>query len=338
MNSPLSGNEDNVWLEAALAMGGTKGSPWSSVPSSIETTASSIPMAAQPINSLYEALSKPILPQPMVPRGSFANELGQLALLHAMMSTPGAPGRFNQSYIQKVIARSNRRIEVLSERLEDITTGRVMPDRDDITIGSARRFDLAIMFLDICGFSARPNWLLDDQKKVLKVMNMFMAEMLSIVHDFAGTYEKNTGDGLMAYFGENENSAAAAVKPAAEAALIMHYVNDQLLTPWFESVGIPPVVFRIGIDYGPVMIARVGIHGEKSSLVAVGTAANIANKLMNRIANGGICIGDEVRKALPHNWASTCKQCSENSGFVYTRDHSPYSAWELNHRLSTPTF
>jgi adenylate cyclase len=169
-------------------------------------------------------------------------------------------------------------------------------------------------------------------------MNIFMAEMLSIVHDFGGTYEKNTGDGLMAYFGENENSVAASVKPAAEAALVMHYVNDYLLTPWFNGQGIPPVTFRIGIDYGPVMIARVGIHGEKSSLVAVGTAANIANKLMNRIPSGGICIGDEVRKALPNNWTSTCKQCSENSGFVYTKDNAPYTAWELNHRLSTPLY
>jgi len=97
-------------------------------------------------------------------------------------------------------------------------------------------------------------------------------------------------------------------------------------------------VFRIGIDYGPVTIARVGIHGEKSSLVAVGTSANIANKLMNRIPNGGICIGNEVWKELPHNWAPTCKPCSESSGFIYLKDNSPYPAWELNHRLSPPLF
>jgi len=248
----------------------------------------------------------------------------------------GRPPKFNKSYLEKVIDRRDRRAAVLADRLADITDGRVMPDRDEITIGGARRFDLAILFLDICGFSGRPNWLEGEQKTVLAVMNMFMAEMLSIVHDFNGTYEKNTGDGLMAYFGENEKSVEAVVKPAVEAAVIMHYVNDHLLTPWFQARGIPPVAFRIGIDYGPVMIARVGIHGEKSSRVAVGTVANIANKLMNRIPDGGICIGDEVRKALPHNWASTCTQCSEYSGFVYVRDRSPYIAWKLNHRLSEP--
>ncbi len=71
-----------------------------------------------------------------------------------------------------------------------------MPDRDQVTIGSGRRFDLAVLFLDICGFSSRPNWTSEEQGQMLAVMNIFMAEMLNIVRDFGGTYEKNTGDGL----------------------------------------------------------------------------------------------------------------------------------------------
>ena len=163
-----------------------------------------------------------------------------------------------------------------------------------------------------------------------------MAEMLSIIHDFDGTYEKNTGDGLMAYFGESGTSVSERVKLAAEAALVMHFVNDHYLSPWFSNQGIAPIKFRIGMDYGPVTIARVGIHGEKSSLVAIGTSANIANKLMLRIPNGGVCIGDEVKRNLPHNWGSTCRQCDEPSGFVYIQTQVPYLAWELNHRLAEP--
>jgi adenylate cyclase len=255
--------------------------------------------------------------------------------LLSAFSSPRAPSKFTKSYVENVIARCNRRIEVLDDRIGDVGVGRVMPDRDDITIGSGRRFVLAILFLDICGFSSRANWLMDEQKSVLLVMNIFMAEMLSIVHDFEGTYEKNTGDGLMAYFGESKQTIQECVKPAVEAAVIMHYVNDHLITPWFREKKIDPIT-RIGIDYGPVTIARVGIHGEKSSLVAIGTAANIANKLMNRIPKGGICIGDEIRNTLPNNWGNTCKQCEQSSGFAYIKTGAPYLAWELNHRLSPP--
>jgi adenylate cyclase len=88
---------------------------------------------------------------------------------------------------------------------------------------------LAVLFLDICGFSSRPNWTPQEQNTVLGIMNVFMAEMLSIVNDFGGTCEKNTGDGLMAYFGENGTAEAERVKPAVEAALIMHYSMTKFL-------------------------------------------------------------------------------------------------------------
>lgn len=212
-----------------------------------------------------------------------------------------------------------------------------MPDREQVTIGSGRRFNLAVLFLDICSFTARPNWTTDEQKTILKIMNIFMSEMLNIVRDFGGTYEKNTGDGFMAYFGENAPADAERVRQAVEAAVVMHHVNDTLMTPWFKSEGIPPVTFRIGIDVGPITVSRVGIRGNESSIVAIGTAANIACKLMDHIPSGGICIGDEVYSNLPVNWSQTCRPCLAHTGFVYVVNGAPYRAWELNHRLPFPT-
>lgn len=246
------------------------------------------------------------------------------------------PSKWTKSYYNQIVERGDKRIEVLNDRVSGITQGRVMPDLEQVTIGSGKRFTLAVLFLDICGFSSLPNWTEDEQKRVLSVMNIFMAEMLNVVRDFGGTYEKNTGDGLMAYFGDGLYPASEQVRPAAEAAVVMHAVNDLLLTPWFKSQGIKPVTFRVGIDLGPVTIARVGLRGAESSIVAIGTPANIACKLMNRIPNGGICIGDEVYKALPHNWAGTCRQSDQPTGFVYVKTNAPYVSWELNHRLTAP--
>jgi len=45
-------------------------------------------------------------------------------------------------------------------------------------------------------------------------MNVFMSEMITLVRDFDGRFEKNTGDGLMAYFGEGAKTDAERVKPA----------------------------------------------------------------------------------------------------------------------------
>ncbi len=249
---------------------------------------------------------------------------------------PRIPSKWTQRYHDEIVARGRRRVGVLQDRIQGITDGRVMPDRDDITIGSGKRFELAVLFLDVCGFSARPNWTPEEQQVVLGIMNIFMAEMLSIIHDFGGTYEKNTGDGLMAYFGEDGSTEAERVKPAVEAALVMHYVNDQIISPWLTGQNVQPITFRVGIDHGPVTVARVGIRGEKSSRVAIGTTANIACKLMNRIPNGGICIGNNVYQSLPHNWTQSCRQCDQPSGFVYIVNNAAYVAWELNQRLNPP--
>lgn len=249
---------------------------------------------------------------------------------------PGIPNRWTKRYLDQIVDRGNKRIQVLPDRIGGVTLGRVMPDLEQVTIGSGKRFTLAVLFLDICGFSARPNWTEDEQKHVLSIMNIFMAEMLNIVRDFGGTFEKNTGDGLMAYFGDSCSTDTERVKPAVEAAVVMHFVNDQVFTPWFLQQGVLPFSFRVGIDLGPVTIARVGLRGAESSIVAIGTPANIACKLMNRIPSGGICIGHDVYSHLPHNWGMACRQCDQPSGFVYVATNTPYVAWELNHRLAAP--
>ena len=269
---------------------------------------------------------------------AFGNMVPSSTLSASLRDLPAWPRKWNQAYFDTIIKRSNARIEVLDDRLFGVTNGRTMPEIEQVTIGTGRRFKkLAILFLDICSFSARKNWTDVEQKQVMVIMNVFMAEMINIVRDWGGTFEKNTGDGLMAYFGEEGADDAAIVRPAVEAAAVMHYANANLISPSLETVrSIEPIRFRIGIDLGPVSIARVGLRGRESSIVAVGTPANIACKLMNLIPGGGICIGDEVYKALPANWDKNCAPCAQNSGFVYTADNRPYRAWELNHRLLKP--
>lgn len=254
-----------------------------------------------------------------------------------MRSLPQNPGKWTKTYEQEIINRADKRISVLKDRLEGVVQGRVMPDLDQVTIGSAKQFRLAVLFMDICGFSGWKNWTSDEQKTVLAIMNIFMTEMINIARDFNGSFEKNTGDGFMAYFGAEAATDAERVKVAVEAATVMHYINDVHISPFLERNGCWKIRFRVGIDLGPVTIARVGIRGQANSIVAIGTPANIACKLMKLIPDGGICIGDDVYRALPNNWTSSCTACDQSSGFVYVANNAPYLAWKLDYRLTRPT-
>lgn len=251
------------------------------------------------------------------------------------------PTKWTKNFNQRIVNRFVKRRSQLQERLNEVVQGRIVPDIDDLNLGSGTQCRLAVLFLDICQFSARASWLPEEQKRVLGLMNLFMSEMISIVRDFDGHFEKNTGDGLMAYFGDGVMIDAERVKPAVEAATVMHYFNDHILGPFLDSCNVPPINFRIGIDVGPVTLARVGVKSANSdynSMVAIGTIANVACKLMNLIPDGGICIGELAYRELPNNWNQNCTPAVTDKGFVFRDNERAYPAWILNYRLSEPMF
>ena len=88
--------------------------------------------------------------------------------------------------------------------LEVPVMGRVVPEDEDLVLGSGRQLNLAVLFLDISGSSNRPSGTHEAQNKFLPALNLFFSELVRIVEEYGGTVEKNTGDGLMAYFETSE--------------------------------------------------------------------------------------------------------------------------------------
>jgi class 3 adenylate cyclase len=204
-------------------------------------------------------------------------------------------------------------------------------------IGDARRLRLAVMFLDICQFSQIDSEDDDDQEKVLKVLNLFMAEMLSITKRFGGHFEKNTGDGLMTYF--KESTIAESAKRALDAAITMHHYNDHVISPRLKNLGLPEVKFRVGIETGSVVIANVGVRGrdgDHRSLLAIGNTANVACKLMALIPDGGVLLGFGARAHLPSEWQAQTTFLGPLPKFFFRGTTNPYTAWELKYRAPGP--
>ena len=274
-----------------------------------------------------------------------SNPYGPPGLYQSLASLIGdfatSPTKWTQNFKNRITDRLNKRRYVLDDRIGAVVKGRVVPDVDTLSIGTGTHHRLAILFLDICGFSNLDNWTEDQQKSVLALMNLFMSEMITLVRDFDGHFEKNTGDGLMAYFGEGAKTDEERVKGAVEAAMIMHYFNDRMFGPILDAENRPRIKFRVGIDVGPVTLARVGVKsgdGDFSSLVAIGTIANVACKLMKLIPGGGICVGEFAYKALPNNWQSRSTKLSASTGFVYTATQQGYPAWTVDYRLTEPAY
>lgn len=202
--------------------------------------------------------------------------------------------------------------------------GRVVPDDADLIIGQGRRLKMAILFLDISGFSNRASETEDEQGMLLKVLNLFFTEMIRIAEEYGGTVEKNTGDGLMAYFedgGGTPNECGS--KRAVACALTMMAANDHLIKPILDATPVPDIKFRISIDYGTVTVARLGAAQRFNANVAIGATANFACKMLRFADPGDIVIGSLVRDQLPSTWHQFAQFMPVTTGWTYVISKLP---------------
>jgi adenylate cyclase len=176
-----------------------------------------------------------------------------------------------------------------------------MPELTDIPIGSAKQSRIAVAFVDIDGFTKLTSQYERQPEVILRLLNVFIPEMMQVVHDYNGAVEKNTGDGIMAYFGTETADDAVTARDAVAAALTMRYVFSHLVLPTLQQLGLPTFDFRISINLGPVLIGRIGFAGT-SMLTAVGGTANLASKVLENTPAGCTYIGDLVYRNLPADW------------------------------------
>ena len=276
-------------------------------------------------DNLWEVALRSLAPAPSEPSSLY----GSLLTAVPVTPTPKQPSATLSTQVTAAEERFDKRLRRLKEVLP-IRPGRVVPGDEDLPIGDARRLKLSVLFLDICRFSQIDSHDDEDQDRVLTLLNLFMAEMLQVVRAHKGDFEKNTGDGLMAYF--KEGSEADCTQLAVDAAVTMHCYNDQVISQKLKAAGMPEMRFRVGIETGPVTVANVGVRGDHHSLVAIGNTPNIACKLMSLIENGGIVLGNYARSLLSHEWQRETQQLGTLSGYVIRGTQNPYPAWELKYR------
>lgn len=208
-----------------------------------------------------------------------------------------------------------------------IPTGRAIPDDTDLSIGEGRRLWLTILFIDISRFSQRRSITADEQELMLRILNLFVTEMIRIIEDYGGNVEKNTGDGLMAYFENLPDSDPGmnSTKRAVACALTMSAANDYLISPILRATGVSPLEFRATMDYGQVTIARIGAAQRFNANVAIGNTANFAAQMLGRIKPRDIALGASAWARLPDLWRTPWTELSPvNTGWVYGDTTVPY--------------
>lgn len=234
------------------------------------------------------------------------------------------------------------KVPQLLRRLDAVADGRVAPAVDGIVIGSGRKVTACVIFFDIRNFTQLTSS--DDAntlKRTLFLLNCVIPAMMRVLYRYGAYVEKNTGDGLMAILGVETNAQDTA-KNALDAAAEMFYVLHDLVNPILAEQGIQPVNARIGMDMGPLLLARIGLPTgsaahERSSLTAVGPAANRASKIQGFAGTNEIWCGDAIQRSAPmdrlHLFADVTPA---NWAWQYSGSNAPYRCWRYDGVVDDP--
>jgi adenylate cyclase len=165
----------------------------------------------------------------------------------------------------------------------------------DFKPGSVDQRHLTIMFTDVQGFTSLSEKM--SPRDVVETFNRYLNQMVEIIDKHGGTLDKIMGDGVMAYFNAPlpvEHHEQRAVECALEMQSAMRSWRELS-----ESLGLPPLKVRIGINAGDVVFGEVGAKRQLGYTV-IGDAVNAAARLepLNKEFGTEILISEIVLKEL----------------------------------------
>jgi len=117
------------------------------------------------------------------------------------------------------------------------------------------------------------------------VMDQVYEILIHKVHEFGGTVNEMTGDGVLALFGAPisiEDSPQRAIRVAMAIHREMAKFNETLKK---EKSGLPALKMRIGIHTGPVVVGSLG-NDLRVEFKAVGDTVNLASRIENMAEPG----------------------------------------------------
>ena len=162
------------------------------------------------------------------------------------------------------------------EKLENIPrylpkglTEKILSEKDKI---EGERKQVTVMFCDMEGFTPLVEKL--GSEEAYSVMDHIYEILIHNVHDFEGTVNEMTGDGIMALFG-----APIALEDAPQRALRSALSIHREIAKYNEQKkGEIQIKMRIGVHTGPVVVGTLG-NDLRVEFKAVGDTVNLASRM-----------------------------------------------------------
>ena len=169
-------------------------------------------------------------------------------------------------------------------------TEKILAQRDRI---EGERKQVTVMFCDMEGFTAFSERL--GSEDAYTIMDQIYEILINKVHEYDGTVNEMTGDGIMALFGAPiamEDAPQRAIRSSLAIHRELARYNDKIRK---ENAHILLFRMRIGIHTGPVVVGSVG-NDLRVEFKAVGDTVNLASRVEGLAEPGVTYITEETYK------------------------------------------
>lgn len=167
-------------------------------------------------------------------------------------------------------------------------TEKILAQRGKI---EGERKQVTVVFCDMEGFTPLVERL--GAEEAYGIMDKVYELLIHKVHDFEGTVNEMTGDGIMALFG-----APIALEDAPQRAIRSAHAIHKEMASFNESLRqkreeIPPLKMRIGIHSGPVVVGTLG-NNLRVEFKAVGDTVNLASRMEGLADPGSTYVTEDI--------------------------------------------
>lgn len=167
---------------------------------------------------------------------------------------------------------------------------KILAERDE-PLGEVRRQMVAILFVDIVGFTRMAERM--PPEAVVTMLRQFHERMTAQIFACGGTVEKYIGDAVLAVFGlpsANPDDAANALRCADLMIDVLADWNGER-----RRDDEPPLAIGIGLNYGTAVIGDVGSE-QGLSFTVIGDTVNTASRLqaLTRSFDTPLVVGDAL--------------------------------------------
>ena len=182
----------------------------------------------------------------------------------------------------------DEKLDKIQRYLPEGLTEKILSQKDKI---EGERKQVTVMFCDMAGFSPFVEKL--GPEAAYDIMDQVYEILIHKVHNYGGTVNEMTGDGVMALFG-----APIALEDAPQRAIRSAYTIHREMNRYSEKIrqvkeDIPRLKMRIGIHTGPVIVGTLG-NNLRVEFKAVGETVNLASRMESLAEPGTTYVTEDI--------------------------------------------